>query len=51
MEELLLSAVSVAAVAIVLIETVLVPESREVARIPDQETESALKNRSRSLED
>lgn len=51
MEEMLLSAISVAAVAVVLIETVLVPGSREVARIPDEETEQALKNRSRSLED
>ena len=51
MEEMLLSALSVAAAAVVLIETVLVPESREVARIPDEETERALKSRSRSLED
>ncbi|MEY4685670.1 MAG: hypothetical protein RLZ25_2129 [Pseudomonadota bacterium] len=43
--EMLLSAVSVAAVAVVLIETVLLPGEREVARIPDDETERAMKNR------
>lgn len=43
--EMLLSAVSVAAVAVVLIETVLLPGEREVERIPDYETERAMKNR------
>jgi len=51
MEEMLLSALSVAAVAVVLIETVLVPGNREAARIPDDETERALRDRARSLED
>ena len=45
MEQMLLSALSVAAVAFVVIETVLLPGEREVARIPDDETERALKNR------
>lgn len=45
MEQMLLSALSVAAVAVVVIETVLLPGGREVARIPDDETERALKNR------
>lgn len=45
MEQMLLSALGAAAVAIALIETVLVPGEREVARIPDDETERALKNR------
>ena len=51
MEQMLLSALSVAAVAVVLIETVLVPGNREVARIPDDETECNLRNRSNSLDD
>ncbi len=45
MEQMLLSALSVAAVAVVVIETVLLPGEREVARIPDDETERAMKNR------
>ena len=45
MEQMLLSALSVAAVAVVVIETVLLPGEREVARIPDDETERALKSR------
>lgn len=43
--DMLLSALSVAAVAVVLIETLMLPGEREVARIPDDETERALKNR------
>lgn len=45
MEQMLLSALSVAAVAVVLIETVLLLGEREVARIPDDETERSLKSR------
>ena len=45
MEQMLLSALSVAAVAVVLIETVLLPGEREVARIPDDETERSLESR------
>lgn len=46
MEEVLLSALGIATVAVLLIETMLVPGSREAVRIPDNDTERYLKSRS-----
>jgi hypothetical protein len=46
MEEVLLSALGVAAGAVVLIETLLIPNQGEKVRIPDDDTERYLKDRS-----
>jgi hypothetical protein len=51
MEEVLLSALGVAAVAVVFVETVLVPGAKEMVRIPDNDTEQYLKSRSSRYRD
>lgn len=52
MEEVIWSALGLAGAAAVLIETVLIPSQGEKIRIPDEDSEAYLKDRSRRyLED